>query len=75
MGAQKTLGAVGWMKWGPGEKEVFLKRNAAEVAGQREAQKEREERSKEAMEERKRMLGAEQARKFRETEVEEESRV
>ncbi len=51
-GSQKTLGGVGWKKWGPGERDVYLKKAAADVAEQREEQRELKERKEKEVEDR-----------------------
>ncbi|PBK90520.1 hypothetical protein ARMGADRAFT_1032525 [Armillaria gallica] len=59
-GSQKTLGDVGWKKWGPGERDAYLKKAAANVAEQREEQRELKEREEKEVEDRQQMLGATQ---------------
>ncbi len=51
-GTQRTLGSVGWKKWAPGEREAFLKREAATVAEHRDKLKAREMRKKEEADDR-----------------------
>ncbi|KAK0495239.1 hypothetical protein EDD18DRAFT_1354453 [Armillaria luteobubalina] len=57
-GTQRTLDAVGWKKWGPGEQDTYLKKEASHAAEERRSWREKEKRAKEAAKERRCALGA-----------------